>query len=70
MGSVWLAVKEVNGNDVGALLDAFNALPFEPGKPSVIIAHTTKGKGVSYMENELKMAPWRALNAEYETANA
>lgn len=62
------AVKEVNGNDVEALADAFNALPFEPGKPSVIIAHTTKGKGVSYMENELKWHHGVPTNAEYETA--
>jgi transketolase len=48
------AVKEVDGNDVEALLNAFNSLPFEKDKPSVIIAHTTKGKGVSYMENQLK----------------
>ncbi len=48
------AVKEVNGNDIDELKAAFAALPFEKGKPSVIIAHTTKGKGVSFMENELK----------------
>ena len=48
------SVKEVNGNDVEELLAAFSSLPFEKGKPSVIIAHTTKGKGVSFMENQLK----------------
>jgi transketolase len=62
------AVKEVNGNDVEELLNAFDALPFEKGKPSVIIAHTTKGKGVSYMENELKWHHGVPTNAEYETA--
>jgi len=29
-------------------------IPFEPQKPSVIIAHTIKGKGVSFMENRLE----------------
>jgi len=48
------AVKEVNGNDVDALKTIFDNLPFEKGKPSLVIAHTIKGKGVSYMENELK----------------
>ena len=48
------AVKEVNGNDVDALKAMFDNLPFEKGKPSLVIAHTIKGKGVSYMENELK----------------
>ena len=48
------AVRHVDGNDVVALKEAFDALPFEKGKPSVMIAHTVKGKGVSFMENELK----------------
>ena len=48
------ATRHVDGNDVVALKEAFDALPFETGKPSVIIAHTVKGKGVSFMENELK----------------
>lgn len=48
------AVREVDGNDVEALAATFAALPFEKGKPSMLIAHTTKGKGVSFMENEVK----------------
>lgn len=48
------AVREVDGNDIGALMNVFASLPFEKGKPSLIIAHTVKGKGVSYMENILK----------------
>lgn len=48
------AVRTVDGHDFEALQAAFAALPFEPGKPSVIIAKTVKGKGVSFMENNLK----------------
>jgi transketolase len=62
------AVKEVNGNDVEELLTVFSSLPFEKGKPSVIIAHTTKGKGVSYMENQLKWHHGVPNNEEYELA--
>jgi|YNPNPStandDraft_1061719.scaffolds.fasta_scaffold40975_2 transketolase len=47
------AVREVDGHDVHALIDVFSALPFETGKPSCVIAHTVKGKGVSFMENKL-----------------
>lgn len=47
-------VKEVDGHDIEALVDTFDLLPFEPTKPSFIIAHTVKGKGVSYMENVAK----------------
>lgn len=62
------AVKEVNGNDVGELMEVFNSLPFEKGKPSVIVAHTTKGKGVSFMENQLKWHHGVPSNEEYELA--
>lgn len=47
------AVREVDGHDIGALVKALSSAPFEKGKPSVVIAHTVKGKGVSYMENSL-----------------
>lgn len=46
------AVRQVDGHDLIALQEAFDALPFVPGKPSLIIAHTVKGKGVSFMENQ------------------
>jgi transketolase len=62
------AVKEVNGNDIEELKAAFAALPFEKGKPSVIIAHTTKGKGVSFMENELKWHHGVPNKEQYEQA--
>jgi transketolase len=48
----WSA-REVDGHDVAALSDAFEALPFEKGRPNAIIAHTIKGKGVSWMENKV-----------------
>ena len=48
------AVRHVDGHDIAQLKEAFAAMPFEAGKPSLIIAHTIKGKGVSFMENELK----------------
>jgi transketolase len=45
------AVEEVDGHDHAALLSVFRRLPLEAGKPSCIIAHTHKGKGVSFMED-------------------
>ena len=48
------AVKEVNGHNPEELCTVFSSLPFEKRKPSCIIAHTIKGKGVDFMENELK----------------
>jgi len=44
-------VKEVDGHNHGELENAFLSVPFEPGCPSVVIAHTIKGKGVADMED-------------------
>jgi transketolase len=48
------SVKSVDGNSIPALREIFATIPFEPGKPSLIIANTVKGKGVSYMEDAAK----------------
>ena len=47
------AVREVDGHDLGALEDALATVPWEPGRPSCVIAHTIKGKGVDFMEDKL-----------------
>jgi len=44
-------VIEVNGHDLAQLIDAFDQAKLIKGQPTVIIAHTIKGKGVSFMEN-------------------
>lgn len=45
-------VIECDGHDIGALCDAIDAAKVNRGKPSVILAKTVKGKGVSFMENK------------------
>lgn len=47
------AVREVDGHDLGQLSGTFASLPLQPGRPTAIVAHTVKGKGVSFMENTL-----------------
>lgn len=47
------AVREVDGHNMQQLVDTFSAFPFERGIPSVVIAHTIKGKGISFMEDDL-----------------
>jgi transketolase len=49
--SFGFAVRRCDGNDVGELVHALEAVPFRPGKPSLVLAKTRKGKGVSFMEN-------------------
>ena len=46
-------VIEVNGHDIEALIHAFNSAKHQKDMPSVIIARTIKGKGVSFMENQV-----------------
>ena len=65
----WNVIK-VDGHDVAAIADALDAADQCKGKPTMILAKTTKGKGVSYMENN---AGWhgKAPNDEqYETGKA
>lgn len=44
-------VKEVDGHNLDLLSQDISSVPFSNGKPSAVIAHTVKGKGVSFMEN-------------------
>jgi len=44
-------VEEVDGHDIQALMTTLKTVQTIQGQPSVIIAHTVKGKGVSFMEN-------------------
>lgn len=50
--SFGFAVKEVDGHDHLALLNAFTSMPLEQRKPSCFIARTIKGKGVSFAERK------------------
>ena len=47
------ATREIDGHDFNQIENALRSVPFEPGRPSCVIAHTIKGKGVSFMENQL-----------------
>jgi len=48
------AVKEIDGHDIPALLSTLRSAPFEPGKPNCVIAHTHKGRGVSFIEDRVE----------------
>lgn len=48
-------VYDVEGNDMASLVDTFDNFDHNNGKPKLIIAHTTKGCGISFME---KVAKW------------
>jgi len=54
-------VKEVDGHNHNELRRVLKKVPFKKGKPSFLIAHTVKGKGVSFMENTVK---WHYANTD------
>lgn len=47
-----LDVSECNGNDMAAVVDAIENLPRNSGKPQVIVAHTEKGFGISFIQGK------------------
>jgi transketolase len=47
------AVTDVDGHDHSALLDLFESAPLERGKPTFVIARTHKGRGVSFMQDQV-----------------
>lgn len=61
---------EVDGHNHQELLDVLKQVPFSPAKPNVVIAHTTKGKGVSFMENSVLWHYRTARGEEFEAALA
>lgn len=62
------AVREVNGNSIPELLAVFDQLPFEAGKPNLILAHTIKGRGISFIENQVAWHHHVPTDAEFATA--
>ena len=62
------SVKEVNGHKFQEVYQALKKIPFEKNKPSVLIAHTIKAKGLSFLENKLE-SHYRSLTKdEYKIA--
>jgi len=64
------AVVELDGHEHIGLHEALAALPASPDHPTVIIAHTTKGKGVSFMENTVLWHYRIAKGDEFDRALA
>ncbi len=47
------SVKEADGHSVEEITAVLSEVPFEKGSPSLIVAHTVKGKGISFLEDKL-----------------
>ena len=62
------SVKEVDGHNFKQVAEALRKIPFKKAKPSLLIAHTVKGKGVSFMEDRLEWHYKSPDKKELETA--
>lgn len=62
------SVISIDGNSIPELRETFRKLPLESGKPTLIIANTVKGKGVSYMEDVAKWHHGVPSDDQYELA--
>jgi transketolase len=63
----WHAI-EADGHDVANMMDALDEAERTKGKPTVIVAHTVKGKGVSFVENKVEWHGIAPKKEEYEKA--
>lgn len=61
-------IIETDGNSITQLRETFRKMPLKEGKPTLIIANTTKGKGVSFMENIKKWHHGVPSDEQYEIA--
>lgn len=61
-------VIEANGHDFGELLHAYEEARSTKGQPSVVLARTVKGKGVSFMENQVSWHGKAPDEAQYHAA--
>jgi len=68
----WLSfgweVKEIDGHNFSEIEKTLSIIPFKKGKPSLIIAHTIKGKGVSFMEDKLEWHYKNLTQEDYQSA--
>jgi len=61
-------VKDVDGHNVSQMIDTMANFDTKSGSPHILIAHTVFGKGVSYMENQIKWHYLPMSDAEYQQA--
>jgi len=62
------AVRRVDGHDLAELASLLDSLPFEPGRPNLVLARTIKGKGISYMEDQVSWHHRVPTDEEYAAA--
>jgi transketolase len=66
--SFGFAVRQVNGHNLYDMAELFDRLPFETGKPNLVLADTVKGKGISFMEDNVAWHHRVPTDEEYTAA--
>jgi transketolase len=64
------AAQAIDGNDMRSVVDALDATPFRAGKPSVIVAQTTKAKGIASLEGTAGSHHWKPSAEELDRATS
>lgn len=64
----WNIIEVEDGNNCGKLVKAYEEAEKYKGKPSVVIAHTVKGKGVSFMEDQISWHHGTLTKEQYQQA--
>lgn len=64
------SVKVVDGHNIEELLTTFQSVPFQKGKPSMIIADTIKSKGMPFAEGNVKYHHWNPEKDSKEARDA
>lgn len=62
------AVRVIDGHDITTLSEVLGSVPFETGRPNAVIARTVKGKGISFMENDVTWHHRVPTDEQYEQA--
>ncbi|WP_067475393.1 transketolase [Nocardia amamiensis] len=62
------SVREIDGHSIAAIDQALSAVPATTGRPTVILADTVKGSGISYMEHDIRWHHRVPSDAEYRIA--
>jgi transketolase len=62
------SVREIDGHNLEEIVENATDIPFEKGKPSVIIANTVKSKGLSFAENKVDYHYWKATDEDLKIA--
>ena len=61
-------MRVIDGNDLQQIYENATDMPFEKGKPSMIIADTIKSKGLPFAEDKASFHYWKVTDEEMEAA--